>query len=107
MKNTVSVILNILSIASAVILAVLGGFCIFDIIYYSSTVFAGSIDFWLAMRFYPSYLFAFSFSGIVTTITNLIILPKEHSKTFKFILLAFFVIVLVCAAVLQYSSHNF
>lgn len=107
MKNTLSTILNILSIASAVILAVLGGFCIYDVIYYSSSVYANSFDYWIAMRFYPSYLFAFSISGMVTTVASFVIAPETRSKTPKVVLFVIFVIALISAAVLQYKAYNF
>ncbi len=107
MKKVISIILNILSIASAVLLLGVGVFCVYDMIVFASSPFAGSIDFWMAMRIYVTFLFAFSISGMVTGGINFLFFSESRSKVFKIFLFVLFVIGFVAAIVLFYLSHNF
>ena len=107
MKNAITVISNVLSVVSMIALLAIGAFCIYDLIAFSASPFAGSIDLWLAMRIYVKLLFAFSITGMVISGINFACLPESRTNAFKIFSFVLFVVGFIGAIVLFYFSHNF
>lgn len=77
MKKAFSVIFNILTYVSAAIFLILAGFCIYDWIRISKTVYAGSYDFWLVIDYYAKGMTGFSIATGVFSLANFLLNLKE------------------------------
>lgn len=107
MNKIISIALNVLSFISALSLMFVGSLCIYDLITFSSSAFAGSIDLWMAMRIYVTLLFAFSIPGMLICAINFIFYEKTRSNVLNILLFVLFAIGFIGAIVLFYFSHNF
>ena len=100
MKKAISIILNVLSIISAVITLILVVFCAYDWIRISNSDFAYSIDFWLVMDFYALCMLCFSEGGLVLTIPNCFIAQSENIKKCSKVLTVSFSLIAIASVVL-------
>ncbi len=107
MKKAISIILNIVSIISAVITLFLAAFCVYDWVMLANTFYAYTIEFWLVVDYYAVGMLIFSGVGLATSIPNLFIKPSEKGKRFAKIMTIAFAIVAVVSAVLYLLPFNF
>lgn len=107
MKKAISIILNILSIISAVITLILGAFCVYDWISFSNQGYAYTVELWLVVDYYAVGMLIFSGLGLATALPNCFITQSEKTKkTAKFLTVAF-AIVIVISFVLYLLPFNF
>lgn len=96
MKKTISIILKILSIISAVITLILAAFCAYDWIAIANTQFAYTVEFWLVIDYYAVAMLIFAGTGAVLSLPNCFIADEgKHKKTALIMTVAFAVVVLV------------
>lgn len=100
MKKAISIILNVLSIISAVITLIFVAFCAYDWVRIANSDFAYSIDFWLVIDFYALCMLSFSGAGLVFAIPNCFIAQSENVKKCGKILTAAFALVVIISVVL-------
>lgn len=79
MKKIITIILNVLSIISALALAVVTAFCAYDWIRLANTAYAYTVDFWWAMGYYVNLLLIFAPATLVFALPNFLINRKEET----------------------------
>lgn len=107
MKKTISVILNILSIISAVITLIFAAFCIYDWVAISNTAYAYTIEFWLVVDYYAVAMLIFSGAGLIFSIPNCFIAESEKTKKTAKILTVAFAAVAVISVILYFLPFSF
>lgn len=106
MKKPLSIILNILSIISAVITVILAAFCAFDWIKLASTSYAYTIEFWMVIDYYALGMLIFSGVGFTLSIVNLFITDDGNLKNTPKIMAFLFAAVVIISLVLYLLPIN-
>ncbi len=107
MKKAISIILNIISIISAVITLFLAAFCVYDWVMLANTLYAYTIEFWLVVDYYAVGMLIFSGIGLAASTPNLFIASSEKGKKTAKIMAIAFAIVAVVSAILYLMPFNF
>lgn len=107
MKKTISIILNVLSIISAVITFVFGVFCAYDWALLADTDYAYTIEFWLVIDYYAIRMLIFSAIGLIASVIKFFIMPAEKRKNIIKISLVAFAIIVVLSIVLYFLPFSF
>ncbi len=107
MKKSITIILNILSIISTLILTVFVVFCAYDWVRLASTDYAYTIDFWLVIDYYAVAMLIFSGAGLVFSIPNCFIATTEKSKKTAKILTGAFAAVIIISVILYFLPFSF
>lgn len=107
MKKTISIILNILSIASAVILSVFVAFFAYDWLRCSFTEYMFTVEFWWAMDINALCMFVPSLLGLAVTVPNIFIAASEKIKKTAKIMTIIFAAVVILSAIVYIQPLNF
>lgn len=107
MKKAISIILNILSIISAVITLVLVAFCIYDWFSLASTPYAYTVEFWLVIDYYAIGSLIFAGVGLAAAIPNCFIAQNDKSKKQAKILSIAFAFIVVISVILYILPISF
>ncbi len=110
MKKSITIILNILSIISTLILTIFVVFCAYDWVRLASTPFAYTIDFWWAMDYYAVGMLIFAAATFVFALPNWLINRKaeanQKSKKLSMILSVASAVCIVISIVLYFLPFN-
>ncbi len=100
MKKTISIILNVLSIISAVITLALVAFCAYDWISLANTDYAYTVEFWLVIDYYAIGALIFAGVGLASAIPNCFIAQSDKSKKQAKLFSVAFALIVVISVIL-------